>query len=106
MKHESGYPVDTQLSGDLAKPVDILFHAVANEYQRIDPFSAALFEGVPEYFFDLGMSTQTADRAHAPFQLRCIAEPGVGMELLKAAVVTELDRQSAQTVSGFEHLRL
>src|SRR6185369_6566829 len=64
VKNKNRYSEQPELACLVAKRVDILLHAVADEDERIDPLSLCLGDGKLQDPADLRLAAEAGDRAH------------------------------------------
>ena len=106
MEQKRRHAHDAELTGHVAQLVDVLLHAVADEYQRVDLVLPRFGGGVFQHPLDLGHAAGTTHLSHLCQQVRRAADPGTRVELPEPAVVTELDVETAQRLGFEKHLRL
>ena len=66
VKQENRHAVEAQFAGELAQPVDILLHRIADKDHGIDPPGARFAKGMGQHALDLGLAAETEDPAHDP----------------------------------------
>src|SRR5207248_11795306 len=59
VKEEDGHAVEAELAGELAEPVDILLHRVADKDEGVDPLLFRLGEGMGEDPLNLGLDRKS-----------------------------------------------
>ena len=56
MEQEDRHAVEAELAGQLAQPVDILLHRVADKDQRVDPLLFGFGKRMRQHALDLGLA--------------------------------------------------
>ena len=106
LEHEDRHAMGTELTGQMAQSVDLLFHRVANHDQRVDLLRLVFAQRVFEHAFDLRLAADAVHGLHGLVQLGRAGEPGAGVELIELAVIDELQIEANLTLGVLEHLPL
>ena len=106
LKHEARDPQGPELTGEVAQPVRVLFHAVTDKNQGVHPLVSGLLQGVSQDPFDLCVPRGTGDGRHLPLEGPGIGEPRARLELAVAPVEAQLDLETAERGRRLEHLGL
>ncbi len=106
VKEEDRDSAKAQFAGELAEPINLLLHRVADKDEGVDPLPLGLGEGMGEHPLDLGLAAETGDRAHHPVQIGGIRHPPARLAFVEAAVINELDVEPAERGGRLEHLAL
>ena len=106
MEQKDRHALEAEFAGQLAQPIDILFHRVADKDQGVDPLLVVLGDGMRQHAFDLGLAAEAGHSAHRPVQGGGIGHPAARLAFVEAAVIDELDVEPAEGGGGLEHLAL
>src|SRR5262249_20011337 len=106
LEHEGRHAEEPQLAGQMTQIVELLFHGVADEDQRLHARAARLALGMGDDLADLGVATAAIDSLHQrgePFGLR---HPTGGPAFAETAVIHELHVEAADGCRLAEHIGL
>src|SRR5437763_17086984 len=106
VKQNDRYALEAQFAGELAQPVDILLHRIADKDQRIDALFLVLRNCVREDTLDLRLAAEARDGAHRPMQIGGGGQPAARLAFTEAAIIDELDVEAAERGGRLEHLAL
>src|SRR5262249_2805540 len=95
-----------EFAGGGGKIVDLLFHGVAHEHQRLRLHLLGLAARMSKDFADLGAATATGNPAHETGEAYAVGDPAGGATFVEAAVVDELHLQPADRRRLAEHFAL
>lgn len=106
VKQKDRHAQGAKLAGEMAQPIDLLLHGVADKDEGVDHGAAGLADRVVEHPLDLGVATDTGDGLHDAMQIRGGGHPTARLAFGIAAIKGELDVEPTDAGDGFEHRAL
>src|SRR5690606_2999029 len=106
LKDEDGDALQAKLTGLCGKIVHLLLHRVADEDKRVDLAACVFLQRMCKHLADLRVTATAVDLGHQFFESAGIVHEPRGSAFAEAAVIDQLNLQTACLADCVEHARL